>query len=541
MIVAQGNLIDGFGMGSGTHLRVGRQGVGDAYETLEDMGVRWNREDIPWAEVEPTPGTFRWAYEFGDYPRDFDLALTEMQRYNIEMIALLDYGPGYLSEPTPEQLVAHWENYVQAVVDEFGDRVDYWEIGNEMNSREFWGKVIYPQQPGAQAEPDPILYTRMLRVAHDIIKEHNSQDTVILGGLIYDSGFDCATNPFAYLARLNKAGAWDYFDVVAIHPYRRQPPEMFIERLNAFDHGQDACRTDQTLRHNLIGEIRALKTAIARYGNKPLWITEIGWDESWLQEWAGYRGTSTDAVEADFLIRTYVPLLAEPDVDKVFWYTQYDDTSGIEFRLNQPGQNALHIASTLLLRSRSLGQVRGQDDQGGAESDDVYEYRFQSERGLVIVMWKARGGNTPRAVTISNLSNVESLRVYDLQATDLSVEAGQELEVQNEQAVIQLTESPVFLVAEETNWLDRIWQDIQRRTADWWAEQQSKIEDWWAEQQDGFETWWTQQKQELERKLEVWLEEQLQEFVEGLCSTAYLPIFAFAAVFLLRHREHRMS
>ena len=49
-------------MGSSTHLRVGIDGLAGAYEQIESMNINWVREEIPWSEVEQTPGQFSWSY-----------------------------------------------------------------------------------------------------------------------------------------------------------------------------------------------------------------------------------------------------------------------------------------------------------------------------------------------------------------------------------------------------------------------------------------------------------------------------------------------
>ncbi len=168
--------------------------------------------------VEPREQAFRWQYSYSAHVNhDFDRLLTELNARNIKMVALLDYGPRYLEgNPVygyyvnPSDLLTRWRAYVQAVVDRFGDRINYWEIGNEVNSRNFWGKVVIETNdqahPDGPAEPDPILYAQVLRIAHDIIKQHDSNDTVILGGLAgYHSDLaDCVTNYQKYLADLHE-------------------------------------------------------------------------------------------------------------------------------------------------------------------------------------------------------------------------------------------------------------------------------------------------------------------------------------------------
>ena len=260
--IPQKAFIDGFGIMS-PHIQVGTQGLTTALDAQKRMGVRWAREEIPWELVEANQQAFRWQYHFNsEIDHDFDRLLSELNTRGIKLVAVLNYGPRYLTgnpfhgyQVNPSDLLARWQVYVQAVVDRFGDRIDYWEIGNEMNSRTFWGKVVTettdPNGRDIPADPDPILYAHMLRIAHDIIKQHDRNDTVILGGLAgYHSDLaDCATNYQKYLADLHDVGAWDAFDVAAIHPYHNSPdeqgfaPDEFIQRGLRYNLSTQACET----------------------------------------------------------------------------------------------------------------------------------------------------------------------------------------------------------------------------------------------------------------------------------------------------------
>lgn len=521
--VFQQRNMDGFGIGSGIHLRVGEAGLKTAIDELNSLGIHWLREEIPWQEVEPQPDNFRWEYDFGSKKRNFPLLFAELKKNRISPIVILDYGSCYLSRPVrDDELVARWENYVQKVVDKFGSQVDYWEIGNEMNSPDFWGKVVFPTCSAGESShpmtPNPELYARLLSAAHQIIKESDPNDVVILGGLVRVAENDCSTNPFSYLNRLYAAGVWNQFDIIAYHPYwNSNPPEAFISRGWAHAPATGVCRPGKTAQYNLIGEVRALRDLAAEFGAKPIWITEVGWDQSWLETIASYRGAAPNLIEADFLVRTYVPLLAEAGVEEVFWYTLYEDDSGIHFQLDAPGKQALKNLSALLTHSKRLGQIQGQNDQGGTQDDDVNEYRFEKDGQLIIIAWKARGGDVKRYVDLTKL-DVEKLWLYPIGATDLSPEAGKEFVVTDQKVNIYLTEQPVFLVSQKLNWWENLihtlqqtleeWQENLQKSFDEWTQQQQKnFDDWQAGMKDKFDEWVKQQQ----KKFDEWLQARLDE------------------------------
>lgn len=541
--------INGFGIGSSTHIRLGIEGLPAALDAQQVMGVHWTREEIPWADVEPAFGQFRWRYTKDDgNTRDFDHLLSELALRKIEMVALLTYGPNYDPKLTPYSLLELWRGYVQRVVDKYGDQIDYWEIGNEMNSPEFWGKVVnYSDAPPVPpAVPDPQFYAEMLRVANEIIKAHDPSDTVILGGLVGYIDDQCRHNPFNYLSRLAQLGAWNSFDVIGYHPYwDNHSPETVLSRGPLHDPVSGVCYPGTTAEYKLIDQVRAVRELAVQLGPKPIWITEIGWSREQLAELAGYRGTEPELVQADYLVRTYVPLLAEKGVDTVMWYAQVDDPadqSG-QFRLDLQGQRALANLSSLLTGSRPVAQVRGQQDVNLA-SDDVYEYRFEKSQQIIVVLWKARGGDDPRSVSIENLEG-NTVQVYASDTTSLSNTDGKELAVSNGSVTVDLTEHPLFIVATRQAGWQKFVLDLQNRFRQWWAERQREASDWWDETQDApitwlegqqqrLSDWFDQQMVSLQRQLETWLAEmerqfveeldaRLDEFFQGLCGTALLP------------------
>jgi len=485
--------VNGFGINS-PHLRIGTEELGAKLDEQRKMGIQFAREEIPWGEVETSPGVFRWSYSYSPtITRDFDLLLDELEKRNIEMLALLDYGPSYIvgNSVPQDQLLFAWERYVKAVVAQFGDRVDYWEIGNEMNSREFWGKVV--NEPDSIAEPNPALYAQMLKIAFTEIKAHDVNDIVILGGLVTVTDGDCQTNPFDYLYRLYAVdhAAWGAFDAVALHPYwGEHPPEKPIPRGKAHQPSTGACIADQSIERSLLEEVRAFRVLTTQYGAKPVWITEIGWSEEQLNIiQSNYRPDSSHGqIEADYLARTYVPLLSETEVETVIWYSQVDDpndTSG-KFRLDETGQRALTNLSALLNGSKPLGQFQGQNDRNRPDDDDVYEYRFEKDDQLIIVIWKARGDLIPRDVTIHNI-DVTTLNKYVVYAPEISSEYGESLIVENGEVTIALTEHPVILISqiEKLSWWDSLWQEVSADIGSWWQKQRDNFQ----HQKDNTKEW----------------------------------------------------
>jgi hypothetical protein len=133
-------------------------------------------------------------------------------------------------------------------------------------------------------------------------------------------------------------------------------------------------------------------------------------------------------------------------VEKVFWYTQVDDPKVPGWALGHAGQRALGIVAEFLTGSEPLGQFQGQDDRG-RPGDDVYEYRFARDGETIVAIWKARGGDESRSVTIRDVAG-DVVRVYDLDARDLSPAGGREIPVVDGTVVLDLTEPMIFRTGE---------------------------------------------------------------------------------------------
>lgn len=450
--------LDSIGMGSSIHLLVGTDGLPGAYQQLEEMNVHWVREEIPWREVEQTPGQYQWYYTNGSTERDFHFMLAEAEKHDLEVVAVLSTGPAYLPHVYPDQsvdvdlLVENWKNYVQAVVDRFGDQIDYWEISPQGNNPDTWGKVMFPTNQDATSDPNPFLFARMLTTAEKVIKKHSSRDTVILGGLYSSPANTCETTPIMFLNEIKNAGAWKHFDVIAINPYwENNPPEAWMPRGPEVDLETMSCDSSTTRSSNLVDEVRTIRDFANEKGKKPIWITEIGWNEDWLSYPAAQHFITTDQVEANYVVRSIIPLITEDKVEKIFWYSLYEDPQNPGFVLGSEGQQALMNIGRLLGGARSLGQFQQLSSYATPQDLGIYEFRFRKEGRLIIYAWTASGGESPFPITFTDLPG-KNYRAYSASTQDLSVEGGMELKVSSDKSLtIYVNEFPVILIQQNPN------------------------------------------------------------------------------------------
>lgn len=481
--------LDSIGMGSSIHLRVGTDGLTEAYQQIEEMNIRWVREEIPWQLVEQVPGEFQWQYSDGYSEQNFQFMLDEARKHDLSVVAVLSTGPAYLPHLFPDQsvdvdlLLKHWEMYVQAIVDRFGNQINYWEISPQANNKNVWGKIMFPTIQGATSEPNAFLYARMLTTANKIIKKHNSRDTIILGGLYSSPENSCATTPISFLSELKKAGAWNHFDVIGLAPFwQYNPPEAWMPRGPVFDQSISFCDPNSTQNSNLLNEVRLVRDFSQANGKKPIWITELGWHEDWLAYTAQQNYLTNDQVEANYVVRSILPLITEEGVEKIFWYSLVDDPERSGFALGFNGQQAIANLARLLGGARSLGQFQQYSGYGTPQDLGIYEFRFRKEGRLIIYAWTASGGQAPYPITFTDLPG-KTYRAYAADTADLSVDAGMELTVNPDQSLtIYVNEFPVILIQHNPNLITSLSHriddgitkmvDNQKNQLDSWAQQQ---------------------------------------------------------------------
>lgn len=501
--------LDKVGIGTSTHLRVGNEGLDGAYRQLDELGIHWVREEIPWSEVELTPGEYRWTYGFDTTYRDFNQMLNIANDHDLEILAVLSTGPVYLPNQYPDQsvdsdqLLKRWQAYVQTVVDRFGDQINYWEIGTEINNPEQWAKVVFPTTPNAAAQPSPFLYTRMLSTANQIIKQHDPNDVIVLGGLYSSTNNNCNSSIYWYLAELKNAGAWDDFDVIALHPYwENNPPEAWMDRGPGIDLESGLCQEEIRVQANFQEEIEKVINFANRYGGKPLWITELGWHETWMTTMAVQQNVPTDQIESNFVVRSIVPLLTNAQVRKIFWNSYYEEPSRPGYVLGPSGKQSLSNIARLIGGARvvSDGKVNNQVGQ----NTGLFEYRFRKEGRTIVYLWTASGGANPYLITLTDLPG-SRYRAYPADTADLSTDSGIVIETNNGEISLYINEIPVILIQDNVN----IVASLQYRISDGFIT-------WWDEQQDGLNVWADAQIEKIGNQALNWAEKGFYKFINWL-------------------------
>jgi len=136
-------------------------------------------------------------------------------------------------------------------------------------------------------------YTRLLIRTAATIRAIDPQAQIVLGGV----------NPFdtTFLRGVAENGGWGSFDVIAIHPY--------VDPYGPED-------------GNLIAAADGVRAVAERYGQRPIWATELGWASG-----PGDRdaaGRTDEQAQASYLVRSMLDLW-QAGVERIFWYSFKDD------------------------------------------------------------------------------------------------------------------------------------------------------------------------------------------------------------------------
>ena len=190
--------------------------VWDNYKDyLPPLGVKKIRLQAGWAKCEKVKGVYDWKWL--DEIVDFAVA------NNIEPWLQASYGnPIYEgggginllnSMMTSEEAYKAWDNWVEAMVTRYKDRVVEWEIWNE------------PDHPGQKISPETTAQLN-LRTA-EIIKR--IQPEAKIAGLAYTSNSDKVYLD-KFLKVIADAGKLDLFHWISYHCYTMRPEDAYTEK-----------------------------------------------------------------------------------------------------------------------------------------------------------------------------------------------------------------------------------------------------------------------------------------------------------------------
>jgi hypothetical protein len=335
---------------------------------LKKLPIRWVRNEIPWAGVEPERGRYEW--------KRWDRVVDQLCARDLRILGVLCYWNNWVDRYS-DAGIEEFGRYAERVARRYRGRVAAWEIWNEPNEATFW-------------QSTPERYVRLMRAAYEGVKRGDPNARVIGGSL---SGAD-----LRYLQRLLQLGAARWMDALSVHPYSfGWTPE-------------DA---------QLIAELRGMAAEMKRAGGSgQLWVTEMG------------IGGAGEATQARLLERTWTLLLQSGVVSHAFWYTLYvpGDPSYPLYRADwSPKQaaGAFNRVTRQLRGAVAAGSVLPADFQApwGAGSpharSPLQAWSFRHGEGVQQVAW-CPGGRVSVADPVVLGSPILGLQPIAIQSTSQS-------------------------------------------------------------------------------------------------------------------------
>jgi polysaccharide biosynthesis protein PslG len=286
---------------------------GGDYGAMRRAGVGLVRTGFTYSAVRPQPlAGYDWS--------TFDGFVAGTAEQGLDLLPVVYGTPPWLPlvggvSVLAEPLASEWRTYVTALVDRYGSGgqfwqlhpevpyhpIRYWQIWNEPNSFVYW------------PDPSPRRYGELLARSAATIHAVDPTARVVSAGVVAQP-LDDITEPGADFLRrmLRSPGAAAAADVIAVHPYSRNPRQM------------------ETL-------IRRTRATLTRAGleRTPIWVTEMGWGAAapkpipmrGLSPAVPGRRPETEAKQRQRLSRALAAAVAERrrlGLGRIVWYQWQD-------------------------------------------------------------------------------------------------------------------------------------------------------------------------------------------------------------------------
>ena len=292
---ARGNVETGVVFGA----RSGGASV-DAPAKTAELGATWVRLFAQWSVFEPADNRFNEAYV-----KQFVDTANQLKREGRKVLAVAFTAPAWASgsedHRVPPRNPADFSAFVAEMIARTGGNIDAWEIWNEPDENIFW------------ADPSPAAYTKLLTGAAPGIRAADPNAIIVTGGTV--------GNNHDFVRGIYANGGKDSFDAVGVHTDTAclvAPPTFFYREPDG-DVG----------RYTFAG-YREVHQVMADNGdgNKPIWMTELGWestgDRCYIPGREKYDRGVSEAKQAEFLELAYRCMAQDPYMQVGIWFSLQD-------------------------------------------------------------------------------------------------------------------------------------------------------------------------------------------------------------------------
>ncbi len=299
--------------GVATHIYSREGDVGSVeIPVMARAGFGMVRETLIWRQIETTQGVY-------SIPKGVNDFLANAEANGIEPLMILGLSNTsvypellpFVKDPTEkltaEKAEADFQeylkklyNYCNNVAELLGDRVTYYEIGNEYNHPQ----TNIDAYPGHGVKNKAADYVRIMEAAYSGIKRGNP-NAVVVGGVLAEMNdgtgyYEISSN---YVEELYSLGAGKWMDCLSVHFYKHD-----------YFPGESGYKAMEELK-----AVDDIITANAqKYGDKELWVTEYGWNSPQID--AEKKLLNLEWTQAENLVKSQVLFAKNSLPDKSFWY-----------------------------------------------------------------------------------------------------------------------------------------------------------------------------------------------------------------------------
>ena len=176
---------------------------------VQALGFNWVKFQMPWKEVEPSPGGFSWGM--------WDDLIGAYNGNGIQVMLSIPKAPDWARPPDddksiegPPQDPVKYAEFVGQVANRYRGKVQAIEVWNEQN---LW------YEAGGKGRINAAAYVQLLQAAYSGIKSTN-QEMIVISGALTPAGNvgDAAVDDIDYLNQMYANGAKGYFDALGSHP-----------------------------------------------------------------------------------------------------------------------------------------------------------------------------------------------------------------------------------------------------------------------------------------------------------------------------------
>jgi hypothetical protein len=231
------------------------------------MGFNWVKFQMPWKEVETSPGAYSWGF--------WDEVIGAFSAGGVKVLLSIPKAPDWARPPDddksvegPPQDPVKYAEFVARVADRYRGKAQAIEVWNEQN-------LYY--EAGGQGRINPAAYTELLKLSYTAIKSVNPEMIVVAGALTPTGAPPpVALDDLEYLRQMYANGAKGHFDALGSHPSGFANPPDALYAGGDFDPNRGYDDHRSFFFRNTMEGYRQVMVENGD-GNKTIWPTEFGW------------------------------------------------------------------------------------------------------------------------------------------------------------------------------------------------------------------------------------------------------------------------